>query len=124
MNVCFAICLLVMTWCTLGTPIHCGRQRPWGTSWWWGCTQTRRSLSTRGRRCSHRRSVTRWCAPSSGWTRWWKGPPTSPHSRPWTSISVTSASMGVHNSLFIFISNIQTDSLSTMCYLELFISWQ
>ena len=42
------------------------------------------SPGTRVPLCSARRRGTGWCGPSSGWTRWWRGRPTSPPSPPWT----------------------------------------
>lgn len=52
--------------------------------------QKRKSPSTRARQSSLRKSAIRWCGPSSGWTRLWKGHPTSPPWRLWTSSTVTS----------------------------------
>lgn len=70
-----------------------------------------RSRSTRVRRSSRGKRGTRWCGPSSGWTRWWKGPPTSPRWGRWTSMTVTSACTEVNQPPRWLLVQFTTDAL-------------
>lgn len=138
--------VLATTWSITAIPTSCGRPRPWETTSSWESTQTVRSppvphppllalrlspdmgvshfskvrsRSTRVRRSSRGKRGTRWCGPSSGWTRWWKGPPTSPRWGRWTSTTVTSACTEVNKPprwlLVQFTADALTEVVPPLC---------